>query len=85
MISEYRDLQSKIEEYFDLLQHSLDIDDYYVAQTYISRLSPHTHMFDEAQQDIYDWSIRFLDEAEDVDIYGEPTESDEWYSFDPDC
>ena len=85
MNSEFRTVQLKVEEYFDMLQHSLSIDDFDIAQTYISRLSPYTHMFDEAQQDIYDWSMRFLDEAAEVDTFGGPTESEEWYSFNSDC
>jgi hypothetical protein len=78
MISEIRQMQLKIEEYFELLQYSIDVDDFGTAEIYLSRLSAFTHMFDQDQEDLFEWAQRFLDEAEDVNEYGGPSESPEW-------
>jgi hypothetical protein len=82
MISEIRQTQLKIEEYFELLQYSIDIDDFGTAEVYLSRLSAFTHMFNQDQEDLYEWAEKFLDEADDVNEYGGPPESSEWSDFD---
>lgn len=84
MISESRQTQLKVEEYFDLLQYALDCEDYSLAEVYVSRLSAFSHMFNQDQEDFYEWSERFLEAAGKEEFY-EPSEADEWYSYDPDC
>lgn len=87
MISEHHTLQLKVEEYFNLLRHAFEHNNYSLAETYLCRLSELTHMFTADQQDFYELIEKFLDEADDdyYEHYHEPTEQDEWFDFDPDC
>lgn len=84
MISEHTKTQQKVEEYFESLDLAIGLEDFEKAEIFVSRLSDYTYMFDQDQQDYYEWAVKYVDQVSD-DNYYEPTEQDEWYDFDPDC
>lgn len=62
MISEPHALQLKVEEYFNLLRHAFEHNNYSLAETYLCRLSEFTHVFTVEQELFYEFVEKFLDE-----------------------
>jgi hypothetical protein len=83
MISEGRSYFAKVNERMEMLEAAIDASNYGLMERCISRLAKYVYMFDDEQKAVYEEALHLL-ESPDEDEY-EPSEHDEWMSYDPDC
>jgi anaerobic ribonucleoside-triphosphate reductase len=74
----------KTEALLDLLEVAMSECDWYRAEIMLARLSKYYQYLDEKQIDYYNLCQVILEESF-VEYYDEPTEYDEWQSYDADC
>ena len=75
---------AQTEPLFDMLEVAMSECDWDRAELMLARISKYYEHLDANQLDYYNLCQVTL-EDEWVDNYDEPTELDEWYSFDADC
>lgn len=85
MISESHSYYAKVEEYFERLETAIEHDYYEKVTSTVAKLSRYAYMFNQDQQDAYDEAVIWLDNNEPWEDEYDPTEYDEWQSYDPDC
>lgn len=74
----------KTESLLDLLEVAMSECDWDRAEIMLARLSKYYQYLDEKQRDYYNLCQVILEESF-VEYYDEPTEYDEWQSYDADC
>ena len=83
-------VQNKVGPYFDILEAAMAEGDTNLAEDMLDKISPYFHMLDDEHIDYYQ-GCQYAIETDMVhcfakkDDYDEPTEYDEWQSFDQDC
>lgn len=81
-------VEAKVGPYFDILEASLAEGNESLASQMLEKIAPYFHLLDDEHKDYYHGAQYALEEdmvecfSED---YDEPSEIDEWYSYDPDC
>jgi len=82
------DLEAKVSPYFDILEVAMEEGNVELAEIMLARISPYSHLLDDEHIDYY-YSCQYGLEQSLSDsmeeYYSEPTEYDEWQSFDADC
>ncbi len=81
MISEGRSYFAKVNERMENLEQAIEAENYGLIERCINRLSRYTYMFDNDQIGLYEQGLDMLEQPQD----NEPSEHDEWMSYDPDC
>lgn len=80
-------LEPKINEFFDQLEAAMQHEKYERADIVLAQLSKYFHLFDDELTDYYQYAQSVTDimlgRAEEH--FYEPSETDEWMDFDPDC
>jgi hypothetical protein len=71
-----------IELLLEQVVEALDNHDLEQADILLAKASKYRHAFDEEQEDYYEWAMGIVSNE---DYFYEPTEYDEWQSFDSDC
>ena len=85
-------VEIKVGPYFDILEVAMAEQNIELAETMLARISPYFHLLDDEHIDYYQGCQYAIEEnmvhcfaKEDNDDYNEPSEYDEWQSYDPDC
>ena len=85
-------VEVKVGPYFDILEVAMAEQNIELAETMLARISPYFHLLDDEHIDYYQGCQYAIEEnmvhcfaKEDTDDYDEPSEYDEWQSYDPDC
>jgi len=84
-------VEVKVRPYFDILEVAMAEQNIELAETMLARISPYFHLLDDEHIDYYHGCQYAIEEnmihcfAGDEDNYDEPSEMDEWFSYDPDC
>lgn len=85
-------VEVKVGPYFDILEAAMAEENLALAETMLARISTYFHLLDDEHIDYYQgckYAIQenlvhtFTEKYEEE--YYEPTEYDEWSSFDSDC
>lgn len=81
----------KVGPYFDILEAALAEGNAELAIDMVSKISPYFHLLDDEHAD-YFHGAQYALEEDMLDAYkeeyqddNEPSEMDEWFSYDPDC
>jgi hypothetical protein len=83
-------VEVKVGPYFDILEVAMAEQNIELAETMLARISLYFHLLDDEHIDYYQGCQYAIEEnmvhcfAKEED-YDEPTEYDEWQSYDPDC
>lgn len=79
----------KVGPYFDILEGALSEGNEDLASQMLEKISPYFHLLDDEHKDYYQGAQYALEEnmieSFSTEDYYEPTEMDEWFSYDPDC
>ena len=86
-------VEVKVGPYFDILEAAMSEQNLELAETMLARISNFFHLLDDEHKDYYQGCQYAIEEGlmhtfadgYDEDEYDEPTEYDEWQSYDPDC
>lgn len=83
-------VEVKVGPYFDILEVAMAEQNVELAETMLARISPYFHLLDDEHIDYYHGCQYAIEENmvhhfAKEDDYDEPTEYDEWQSFDSDC
>lgn len=86
-------VEVKVGPYFDILEAAMAEGNIELAETMLARISSYFHLLDDEHKDYYHGCQYAIEEnlvhtfADGYveDEYDEPTEYDEWQSFDSDC
>jgi adenosine deaminase len=86
-------VEVKVGPYFDILEAAMAEENIELAETMLARISSYFHLLDDEHKDYYHGCQYAIEEnlvhtfADGYveDEYDEPTEYDEWQSFDSDC
>ena len=85
-------VEVKIGPYFDILEVAMAEKNIDLAKDMLVRISSYFHLLDDEHKDYYHGCQYAIEEnmvdcfaKEDNDDYDEPSEYDEWQSYDPDC
>ena len=85
-------VEIKVGPYFDILEVAMAEGNVELAETMLARISSYFHLLDDEHKDYYQGCqyaieedlVHTFAEGYDEEEY-EPTEYDEWHSYDPDC
>lgn len=78
----------KVGPYFDILEAALAEGNSELAIDMVSKISPYFHLLDDEHADYFHGAQYALEENmldAYKEEYDEPSEMDEWFSYDPDC
>jgi len=86
-------VEVKVGPYFDILEAAMAEENIELAETMLARISKFFHLLDDEHKDYYQGCQYAIEEdlvhtfadGYSEDEYDEPTEYDEWQSFDSDC
>jgi len=83
-------VEIKVGPYFDILEVAMAEQNIELAETMLARISTYFHLLDDEHIDYYHGCRSAIEENTvhhfaKEDDYDEPTEYDEWQSFDSDC
>ena len=86
-------VEVKVGPYFDILEAAMAEENIELAETMLARISSYFHLLDDEHKDYYHGCQYAIEEnlvhtfanGYVEDEYDEPTEYDEWQSFDSDC
>jgi len=86
-------VEVKVGPYFDILEAAMAEENIELAETMLARISSYFHLLDDEHKDYYHGCQYAIEEnlvhtfADGYveNEYDEPTEYDEWQSFDSDC
>lgn len=86
-------IEVKVAPYFDILEAAMAEGNIELAETMLARISSYFHLLDDEHKDYYQGCQYAIEEdlvhtfadGYSEDEYDEPTEYDEWQSFDSDC
>jgi len=83
-------VEIKVGPYFDILEVAMAEQNIELAETMLARISAYFHLLDDEHIDYYQGCQHAIEENmvhcfAKEDDYDEPTEYDEWQSFDSDC
>ena len=86
-------VEVKVGPYFDILEAAMAEENIELAETMLARISSYFHLLDDEHKDYYHGCQYAIEEnlvhtfsnGYSEDEYDEPTEYDEWQSFDSDC
>jgi len=86
-------VEVKVGPYFDILEAAMAEGNIELAETMLARISSYFHLLDDEHKDYYHGCQYAIEEnlvhtfadGYSEDEYDEPTEYDEWQSFDSDC
>jgi|SaaInlStandDraft_1057018.scaffolds.fasta_scaffold04630_3 hypothetical protein len=74
----------KVESLFDILEVAISEEDWERAELMLAKISIYYQKLTDFQTDYYNHCQSIVDDCY-IDDYPEPSELDEWHSFDPDC
>lgn len=74
----------KVESLFDILEVSVSEGDWERAELMLAKISTYFSGLTDFQVDYYNHCQAIVEDCF-YDDYPEPSELDEWHSFDPDC
>lgn len=77
-------MSSEIDALFDILEVAMAEKDWERAELMLAKISNNYNSLNEFQMDYYNHCQAAI-EIDAVEDYYEPTEFDEWQSYDPDC
>jgi len=84
-------VEVKVGPYFDILEVAMAEQNIELAETMLARISTYFHLLDDEHKDYYHGCQYAIEEnmvhcfAKEEDDYDEPTEYDEWASYDDCC
>ena len=86
-------VEVKVGPYFDILEAAMAEGNIELAETMLARISSYFHLLDDEHKDYYHGCqyaieenlVHTFSDGYSEDEYDEPTEYDEWQSFDSDC
>ena len=86
-------VEVKVGPYFDILEAAMAEGNIELAETMLARISSYFHLLDDEHRDYYHGCqyaieedlVHTFSDGYSEDEYDEPTEYDEWQSFDSDC
>jgi len=80
-------VEIKVGPYFDILEAAMAEENIELAETMLARISNFFHLLDDEHKDYYQ-GCKYAIEEDLVNTFAEgyePTEYDEWQSYDSDC